>query len=118
MNTIKEITTVDEYIASFPQEQQTKLQELRTIIKDLIPEAEEVISYKMPTYNLNGKYIVYFAGWKNHISLYPFSAEMEKEIQGTSEYDTSGKGTIQFPNDKPLPIEIIRNIVSFLLKNS
>lgn len=109
------ITTVDEYIKSFPKPLQAKLEELRRIIKEEIPNTEETMSYKMPTYKLDGKYVVYFAAWKKHISLYPFSSTMEG-IEGISDYKTSGKGTLQFPIDKPLPTRIIREIVAFLLK--
>lgn len=111
-----DFVNVDEYIQSFPKGVQLKLEELRKIIKEEIPGAEETISYKMPTYKLNGKYVVYFAGWKNHISIYPISSAMEKSIKGLLEYKISGKGTIQFPNDKLLPSSLIRQIVSFLLK--
>lgn len=110
-----QIATVDAYIKSFPTELQGRLEELRKTIKNEIPNAEETISYKMPAYKLDGKFIVYFGGWKNHVSIYPFSAEMSAAIKGVSEYKTSGKGTIQFPNNKPLPLQIVRDIVSYLV---
>lgn len=111
------LVEVNKYIHSFPEEIQSKLEELRKIIKEEIPGVEETISYKMPTFKLEGKYVVYFAAWKKHISIYPITSEMEKTIPGLSEYNTSGKGTIQFPNNKPLPLPLIRKIVSFLKKN-
>ena len=113
----KQITTVDDYIQSFPKPLQATLEELREVIKEQIPNAKETISYKMPAYKSDGKFIVYFGAWKHHISLYPFSKEMNDVIAGLSDYKTSGKGTIQFPADKPLPLEKIREIVDFLLKS-
>lgn len=108
--------TIDDYINSFPKEVRARLQLLRSTIKEENPEVEESMSYKMPTFKMNGKYVVYFAAWKNHISLYPFSEQMEKTIPEASSYKTSGKGTIQFPLDKPLPLPLIRKIVKFLVK--
>src|SRR5690606_22859020 len=111
-----QFNSVDEYIKSFPKEIRLKLEELRSIIKKEIPNAKETISYKIPTYRLNGKYVIYFAGWKNHISIHPVSSTMEATINELSEYKSSGKGTIQFPNDKPLPSLLIRQIVSSIVK--
>lgn len=106
--------TVDEYISGFPEDVRSVLQTLRQTIKEEIPEAEETISYNMPTYKLNGSYVVYFAGWKKHVSMYPFSSEMEASMEEASTYKTSGKGTIQFPINQPLPLPFIRRIVAFL----
>lgn len=108
--------TIDEYVESFPTDVQKILQELRKIIRDEIPGVEETIHYSMPTFNYNGKYVIYFAAWKKHISLYPFSSEMEKDFPESSDYTISGKGTIQFPLNKPLPMKLIRDIVLFRLK--
>lgn len=110
--------TIDEYIHTFPARVQEVLQTLRTAIHDEIEDAEEGISYNMPTFRHNGDYIIYFAAWKHHIALYPFSSLMSKSIPETSVYKTSGKGTIQFPLDKPLPLPLIRKIVQFRLKES
>lgn len=101
----------DEYIQQFPAEVQAKLQELRTVIKKAAPEAEETISYAMPAYKYKG-ILVYFAGHKNHIGFYPASSGIsvfEKELAG---YHTS-KGTVQFPLDKPLPLDLIHKMVAF-----
>lgn len=101
----------DEYILQFPAEVQAKLQELRTVIKEAAPEAEETISYAMPAYKYKG-ILVYFAGHKNHIGFYPASSGIsvfEKELAG---YHTS-KGTVQFPLDKPLPLDLIHKMVAF-----
>lgn len=102
--------SIDEYIASFPADVQKILEELRATIKAAAPAAGEKISYGMPTFTLDGNYLIYFAGWKNHISMYPIPVgndEFNKEI---SQY-AAGKGTLKFPIDKPLPLELITEIV-------
>lgn len=105
------ITTIDQYIDTFPKDVQSKLQTIRTLIKEEAPEAKEAISYKIAAFNLNNRYLIYFAGWKDHISIYPFSSDMEEFIEGSSAYKISGKGTIQFPINRPLPIPLIRKII-------
>ena len=107
----KRVRNIDEYIAGFPVNIQARLQELRDTIKRAVPAAEETISYNMPAFKLNGVYLIYFAGWKNHISLYPFSSAMEASLPEAAAYKTSGRGTIQFPVDKPLPVEFVEMIV-------
>ena len=107
----KRVRNIDEYIADFPVNIQARLQEVRDIIKKAVPAAEETISYNMPAFKLNGVHLIYFAGWKNHISLYPFSSAMEASLPEAAAYKTSGRGTIQFPVDKPLPVEFVEMIV-------
>jgi uncharacterized protein YdhG (YjbR/CyaY superfamily) len=80
-----------------------------------VPEAEETIRYNMPTFNIKGKYLIYFAGWKKHIAVYPFTNEMLREFKEASKYDSSGKGTIKFPHDQPLPLPLIKKIITFRL---
>ena len=102
--------SIDEYIATFPEDVQKTLEELRSTIKASAPDAKETISYNIPTFTLNGKYLIYFAGWKNHISIYPIptgSKEFNKEV---SKY-VEGKGTLKFPIDKPLPLKLITKMV-------
>ena len=104
--------SIDEYIAAFPEGAQKILEELRATIKAAAPEAGEKISYGIPTFTLDGKYLIYFAGWKNHISIYPIptgSAAFNKEV---SKY-IDGKGTLKFPIDKPLPLKLITKIVKY-----
>ena len=104
--------SIDEYIASFPKDVQQIMEQLRATIKAAAPEAGEKISYNMPTFTLNGTYLVYFAGWKNHIAFYGAprgNAEFKEEL---STYET-GKGTLQFPFDKPMPLDLITKIVKF-----
>ncbi len=110
--------TTDEYISSFPKEVQEILETIRKTIREKIPTAEEYMSYNIPAFKIDGKYIIYFSGWKQHSSLYPFSEAMEKALPESKNYKTSGKGTIQFPLDKPLPLPLIRKIVQFRLKES
>ena len=102
--------SIDEYIGTFPEETQKVLEELRATIKAAAPEAEEKISYQIPTFTLNGKYLIYFAGWKNHISLYPIPSGSEAFNKEVSQY-AAGKGTLKFPIDKPLPLKLITKIV-------
>ncbi len=111
-----EIGTIDSYIKTFPKEVQLILYALKKTIEEEIPNVEEGIRYNMPTFFLNGDYIIYFAAWKKHISLYPFTDEMVKKFPETARYNTSGKGTIQFPINEPLPFPLIRKIVAIRLK--
>jgi len=104
--------SIDEYIATFPEDVQKIMQQLRTTIKAAAPEAEEKISYNMPTFMLNGKYLVYFAGWKNHIAFYGAPRGDPEFTEDLSVYET-GKGTLQFPYDTPLPLDLITKIVKF-----
>ena len=101
------IKDIDTYLSLQPENVQSKLEKLRQIIKAAAPDAEEVISYGMPAFRLNGM-LVYFAGFKNHYSFFPGNASlianMEEELKG---YKTS-KGTIQFELDKPLPVALIK----------
>lgn len=102
--------SMDEYIATFPDETRKILEELRATIKAAVPEAGETISYGIPTFTLNGKYLIYFAGWKNHISIYPIPTGTEAFNKQVSQY-IEGKGTLKFPMDKPLPLKLITRIV-------
>jgi uncharacterized protein YdhG (YjbR/CyaY superfamily) len=104
-------TSIDEYIATFPEETQKILQELRAAIKAAAPGAEEKISYQMPAFALNG-ILVYFAALKNHIGFYPTSSGTQAFKQDLSKYEGS-KGSIKFPIDQPLPLDLISKIVKF-----
>ena len=108
---------IDEYIAGFPGDLQEILQKIRTTIKKAAPRAEETISYKMPAFNLNGHYLIYFAAYRKHIGMYPVpsgDAEFNREI---SAYQT-GKGTLQFPLDQPIPYKLITKIVKLRAKEN
>ena len=106
-------TSIDEYIATFPEEVQIKLQEVRAAIKAAAPDAEEKISYKMPAFAQKG-ILVYFAAWKNHIGFYPIPSGTQAFKQELSAYESS-KGAVKFPLDKPMPLDLISRIVKFRL---
>ena len=108
---------IDEYIAGFPDDIQAILQKVRTTIRKAAPAAEETIKYRMPTFTLKGRYLVYFAAYKKHIGFYPApigNAEFEEEL---SAYE-SGKGTARFPLDRPVPYDLISRIVKFRVKEN
>ena len=88
------------------------LQRLRLTIRKAAPEAVETISYQMPTFKLNGKGLVYFAAFKNHIGFYPIPSGIEAFKEELSQYKL-GKGSVQFPIDKPIPYDLVRRIVRF-----
>ena len=104
------INSIDEYIETFPEDTQKILKQVRRTIKTAAPEAGEKISYGIPTFTLNGKYLIYFAGWKNHISIYPIPIGDEAFNKEISQY-VAGKGTLKFPTDKPMPLKLISKIV-------
>ena len=106
----------DSYIAMFPGSTQKKLQQLRSIIKKAVPKAEEVISYNMPAYKLNG-ILVYFAGYENHIGFYPTSKPIEVFKEELAAYKTS-KGAIQIPLNAPLPSDLIQRMVKFRIEQT
>lgn len=109
--------SIDEYIAAFPDDVQEILEAIRATIKKAAPEAEETISYQMPTFTLNGRYLVYFAAYKKHIGFYPApigNAEFQEELPAYAK----GKGTAQFPLNKPIPLDLISKIVTFRVKEN
>ena len=107
---------IDEYIASCPKEVQERLQELRATIHKAAPDAEEAISYQMPTFKQEGN-LVHFAAFKNHIGFYPVPTGIEAFKKELSVYKTS-KGAVQFPLDKPLPLKLVARIVKFRVKDN
>lgn len=109
--------SIDEYIAGFPDEVQQILQTVRTTIRQATPEAEETISYAIPTFNLNKRNLVHFAGFKNHIGFYPAPTGSEAFKEELSLYKT-GKGSVQFPLNKPMPLDLITRIVEFRVKEN
>ncbi|MEG0659437.1 iron chaperone [Anaerorhabdus sp.] len=110
------MTVIDDYIATCPVEHQPKLIEIRTIIKKAAPQAEEKISWGMPTFYLNGN-LVHFALAKKHIGFYPGASGVSDFEERIQEYKHS-KGAIQFPLDKPLPKKLIMDIVKFRIKEN
>jgi uncharacterized protein YdhG (YjbR/CyaY superfamily) len=109
---------IDEYISTFPPETQEVLKQIRATIKKVVPKAEETISYGIPTFNLNGTYLIYFAAYKKHIGIYPVSKAIEEIDKRFASYKTSGKGTIQFPLNEPMPLKLITKLVKFKVKEN
>ena len=109
-------TTIDEYIATFPKDVQTILQKIRATIRKAAPQAEEAISYQMPTFKLNGN-LVHFAAFKSHIGFYPVPSGIEKFKKELSAYK-GAKGSVQFPLDQPIPYGLIGRIVKFRVKEN
>ncbi|MEO5599765.1 MAG: DUF1801 domain-containing protein [Cyclobacteriaceae bacterium] len=107
---------IEEYIATFPKEVQSILQEVRTAIGKAAPEADETINYQMPTFKLHGN-LVHFAGYKNHVGFYPAPSGIEAFKKQLSVYK-GAKGSVQFPLDQPMPLELISKIVKFRVKET
>ena len=109
--------TVTQYIQTFPEEVQAILNKFRSIIKLQTPDAVESIAYAMPAYKTNGKPLVYFAGFKNHIGFYATPTGHSQFAEALSAYK-QGKGSVQFPLSKPIPFDLIEKIVEFRVKEN
>lgn len=107
---------IDEYIAAYPADVQALLQTMRSTIHQAAPDAEEAMSYGIPTFKLNGN-LVHFGGYKNHIGFYPAPMGIEAFKEETAQYE-AGKGTLQFPIAEPLPLELIGKIVKFRVEKN
>lgn len=108
--------TIDEYISSYPKDDQKVLQKIRKTILKAAPGAKEVISYQMPTFRQNG-ILVHFAAFQNHYSLFPTPSAIEAFGDKLTAYETS-KGTVKFPKDKPIPYDLITEIVKFRVQEN
>lgn len=109
--------TIDDYIAGFPKDVQTILRAMRRTVRKAAPRAEESISYRIPTFKLEGP-LVYFAAFKSHIGMYPMTGATRKKFeQELSKYE-GGKGTVRFPLDRPIPHGLIGRIVKFKAKEN
>ena len=106
--------SVDEYIAAQPASAQPILKQVRRAIRQALPGAEEVISYGIPTYRLHGTYVVYFAGWKNHYSVYPATRLLVDRFKDDLAPYTFEKGTIRFSHSDPVPAKFIGRMAKFL----
>jgi uncharacterized protein YdhG (YjbR/CyaY superfamily) len=108
----KGFASIDEYIAACPPQVQAILSEIRAVIRQVAPEAREKISYQIPTFELEGKNLVHFAAFKNHIGFYPTPSGV---AAFKDELDTylNAKGSVQFPLDRPMPLDLLRRIVEF-----
>ena len=109
--------SIDEYIAEFPPETQKVLQEVRALIRASAPDATETISYAIPTFDLNGHHLVHFAGYAKHIGFYPVPSGMEAFEEELKPYK-QGKGSVQFPLNRPMPRDLIRRIVEFRVEEN
>jgi uncharacterized protein YdhG (YjbR/CyaY superfamily) len=112
----KKFETIDEYISLFSKDIQDILKKLRQAIKESAPESEETINYGIPTFKLNGN-LVHFAAFKNHIGFYPTSSGITAFKKELSIYKHA-KGSVQFPKDKPIPLDIVKKIVRFRAKEN
>lgn len=112
---MQSFSSVDEYVSQFPAEVKDILQKIRSIVKENAPDAMESISYQMPEFKLHGKPLVYFAAWKQHIGFYATPAGNEAFKKELSVYK-GAKGSVQFPLNKPMPYELIKDMVVFRVK--
>lgn len=113
----KKGATVEEYISSFPKEVQDRLQLIRKVIKNNAPEAIEIIAYGMPAYKINKKPLVYFGGYAKHIGLYA-TPTGHKQFKDELSVYKQGKGSVQFPLNQPLPMDLIARIVQFRVQEN
>jgi uncharacterized protein YdhG (YjbR/CyaY superfamily) len=111
-------TNVDEYIAAQPERAQVVLQLVRSTLRKAMPRAEEVISYKIPAYKLKGEIVLYFAGWKQHYSLYPAGERLVAAFKDELRPYKISKGTIRFPLSEPVPVKLIERIAKFRAKEA
>jgi uncharacterized protein YdhG (YjbR/CyaY superfamily) len=109
--------TTEEYIADFPPDVQRILRKMRQTVREAAPDATEGIAYGMPAFRLNGKPLVYFAGFARHIGFYPIPSGIETFKKELSVYK-QGKGSVQFPLDKPVPYDLVKRIVAFRVKEN
>jgi uncharacterized protein YdhG (YjbR/CyaY superfamily) len=106
---------VDAYIAAFPEAVRARLEQIRDVMFEELGDVVESISYQIPTYKVENRRVVYFAGFAKHISMYPFGDELARALPETANYKTSGKGTIQFPHNRDLPLDLVRQITRLRL---
>ena len=109
--------SIDEYIAEFPAETQAVLEEMRALIRGAAPDATETISYAIPTFDLNGRHLVHFAGYAKHVGFYPTRSGIEA-FRDELKPCKSAKGSVQFPLGQPLPTDLVRRIVEFRVRES
>jgi uncharacterized protein YdhG (YjbR/CyaY superfamily) len=106
--------TISAYIARFPRPVQRVLKQVRGAIQKAVPKATEVISYSIPAYKQDGGYVIYFAGWKEHYSLYPANRRLVAAFKDDlAPYEVNNKGTIRFPLSEPVPVKLIANLAKF-----
>ena len=107
--------TVDEYLTRFPSPAKRTLTRVRSAIRKALPKADEVISYGIPAYKVDGRVAIYFAGWKAHYSIYPATAPLVKAFKSElAPYEVNNKGTIRFPLDESVPADLIARLAKYL----
>jgi uncharacterized protein YdhG (YjbR/CyaY superfamily) len=112
---MRKFATIDDYISSFPEDVQAVLEKVRQTIRNAAPAAGERISYQIPTFTLDGRDLIYLAGWKHHVGLYPVSTADEAFERELAPY-RAAKATVRFPLRKPIPYELIERLVAFRVK--
>ncbi len=119
MDRSKQAKDIDEYIEMYPEDVQVRLKQLRKVIRESISpkKVEETISYKIPAFKLNGQTLVYFGAFKDHIAFFPTSSGREAFGKELSKYK-GGRGTIQFPNDEPIPLDLVKKITKYRVKET
>jgi uncharacterized protein YdhG (YjbR/CyaY superfamily) len=111
--------TIDKYLAGFPKDVRTVLERVRSTIRKAVPSAEEAISYGIPAFKLHGRTMIYFAGWKEHYSIYPSNDRLVAAFKDElAPYEVNGKGTIRFPLSEAIPVKLISGIARFRAKES
>ncbi len=108
---------VDDYIALYPAEVQERLIQLRNLVREIAPDAQESISYAIPAYKLKGKPLIYFAGYAKHTGVYPLPESPSPELEAEMAPFVTGKGTLQFPHNQPLPLDLIDRVISSRLES-
>ena len=107
---------VDEYMAQLPDDRRAVMEQLRSTIRSAAPDATEVISYNMPAFRLGGRFLVSYEAFKHHYSLFPWNEEMLDELGDEMKPYAVGKGTIRFPADQPIPLDLVTRIVAFKVR--
>jgi uncharacterized protein YdhG (YjbR/CyaY superfamily) len=113
----KQFRTMDEYIKTFPVDVQRILEKIRQTIREAAPGAVETISYQMPTFNIDGEYLIYFAAWKTHIGFYPIPSGDEAFQKRILPY-RGKKSSLRFPIKEPIPYDLVKQIVRFRMKEN
>jgi uncharacterized protein YdhG (YjbR/CyaY superfamily) len=111
-------TTIDEYLAELPPDTRRALQEVRQTIATAAPGATETISYAIPTFDLHGRHLIHFAGFSKHVGLYPVIGSLAEQFEEELKPFKRGKGSVQFPLDKPMPLDLVRRMVEFRVVES
>lgn len=107
------VASIDDYIAGFPPEKQKVLEDVRAVIRAAAPSATERISYAIPTFDLGGRHLVHFAAYAEHIGFYPVTVSVAEAFEEELQPYKRGKGSVQFPLGRPMPLDLVRRMVEF-----